>query len=1226
MSKNCNRKNPLARNGTSQVNRAPRALDPAYFQVDERSLSDLVLFAQRYSKHIRYYDGSGKRLDWLPFFSSDITATLAGIGAIPVPLFHSFSNSLRIFLENGASYPKKELANHFKLFFHLPLMLLKQVGEYFERLPRDHGLRGYIKKLVAADLETPLGDMIQHYMGALAELRPDFDDTSLKIVDYNTTFDGNSTIQLPARITEQIHGPDKSRALSGLDISKELIRDVAPDGWGDFYKSVGKADSSPYGSPDDLPYQKIYDALNYNLFITAINRIYQSMLRIVHEAEKYLEESLDSKSDHEPHYGLWLAFLQLFRNNQEHINELTESHLNFYYQDILRICRKSAKPDQVHLLATLTKNSAEHLLKQGLLFKAGKDSNGKEVNYQLDENFVVNRARIDRLQSIFIHKENKGLTPYASAVTNSRNGQGQELLPDNPQWKVFGPVREKPNARIGFAIADRQLFLREGTREITIEVTLSKPVKDVPVPGGFKVLLTSENEWLEVSDYPDLKVSLPSADKLRFLITLDGESPAVIPYNAKIHGENFPTEYAIAKIEFNPENSAFSLFKDLCFKTINLSVVVIGVRNFAMQNENGDVDTGKPFLPFGPAPVKGSFFILGSSELFSKKLNNITLDIEWENQFDRNTNFLVKNAASYLTGLCYLKAGGWREAGKDYDIPILVSAMSDVETTMTYWLPGLSFQFTGTGCEEHKALSYYRSIPLNLPADLSINADQTLENPQYSNKSKTGFIKLALNKGFGHQEYINEKTLALIGKAGGSGFKPDYTRYNYSDEIPLEPYTPKITNMKLGYGSISSEPGRFFHLCPFGYKEEQVSYGRLFPDLPNQGELYIGIKDLKPPQRFSMLFRALEGSSNPLKQENTLKWHYLKGNEWMETEVDDKTDNLSGAGIISIAVPEDADTSHDILPGGCHWLRMSVESDADALCSLLSIDGQAITATFLDQDNALDFQETKLAPGTISKLKESNAAIKKIRQPNESFGGKPGETGTQYYARVSERLRHKDRASSMWDYEHLVLEQFPEIYKVRCINHAKLCRDPDNRIISDNELKPGHVLVVPIPFVSDKTNVDPRRPYLHRKTLAGIDKFLRKRISPFVRLEVQNPKIEEVQVEFNVAFNDNIDDISFYKDQLNTAIISFLTPWAYNGVEISFGGKWHKSSIINFIEEQHYIHYIKEFKMYHKVDIKQEDSDWNRLDSEVVEATTSRSILVSHKEHKIKKISHDKTH
>ena len=65
-----------------------------------------------------------------------------------------------------------------------------------------------------------------------------------------------------------------------------------------------------------------------------------------------------------------------------------------------------------------------------------------------------------------------------------------------------------------------------------------------------------------------------------------------------------------------------------------------------------------------------------------------------------------------------------------------------------------------------------------------------------------------------------------------------------------------------------------------------------------------------------------------------------------------------------------------------------------------------------------------------------------------------------------------------------------------------------------------------------------------------------------MRLEVQNPKFEEVKVDFKVRFGLEIGDIAFYVDELNKAVMGYLTPWAREGGgEITFGGRLWKSSM-----------------------------------------------------------------
>lgn len=117
---------------------------------------------------------------------------------------------------------------------------------------------------------------------------------------------------------------------------------------------------------------------------------------------------------------------------------------------------------------------------------------------------------------------------------------------------------------------------------------------------------------------------------------------------------------------------------------------------------------------------------------------------------------------------------------------------------------------------------------------------------------------------------------------------------------------------------------------------------------------------------------------------------------------------------------------------------------------LASVQAQAMELVFDDQGNAADHYDSALVANSIGKLLESMAKVKAVTQPFASFGGRPKEKDKTYFVRVSERLRHKDRAVTLWDYEHLVLESFTQIHKVKCLNHMS----------KDSEIAPGHVKVV----------------------------------------------------------------------------------------------------------------------------------------------------------------------
>src|SRR5262245_57868105 len=76
----CTEKNPLVRDGLSQNQRLLKPLEPSYVQVEERDISDFLLFAQRFALKLNYFNNENKVSgNWLPFVRNDITSLIAEI-------------------------------------------------------------------------------------------------------------------------------------------------------------------------------------------------------------------------------------------------------------------------------------------------------------------------------------------------------------------------------------------------------------------------------------------------------------------------------------------------------------------------------------------------------------------------------------------------------------------------------------------------------------------------------------------------------------------------------------------------------------------------------------------------------------------------------------------------------------------------------------------------------------------------------------------------------------------------------------------------------------------------------------------------------------------------------------------------------------------------------------------------------------------------------------------
>ena len=534
--------------------------------------------------------------------------------------------------------------------------------------------------------------------------------------------------------------------------------------------------------------------------------------------------------------------------------------------------------------------------------------------------------------------------------------------------------------------------------------------------------------------------------------------------------------------------------------------------------------------------------------------------------------------------------------------------------------------------------------------------DDDLEQfSELTNDTKKGFIRLKLLcEDFGHAVFSKSFSKQSIALA-------TWDKTGDEPQLPNEPYTPAIKEFSLDYSSeavivldkntkqstleqrfllgprrrnpleligetaVSKGKVEFFHVHPFGVQKLTTtsSQAKLLPTYDNEGNLYIGLSNLEPPQTLSILLQHAEGSADPDANKQDIVWKYLKKDgEWGLLKKDthilsDGTNDLLTSGIILFDIPEDISKENTMLTDGKHWLGASVGTDSDAICDLIDVKAQAVSAMFSDQGNDPDHLRTTLEAETISKLLRSDAAVDKVTQPYASFGGQIEEQRPEFYTRISERLRHKHRAITIWDYERLILQQFPEVYKVKCINHTRFT----GTFADYTEMIPGHVTLIIISNVYNKNAVDPLRPKTSLATLDEIETYINSIKLPCVSIHVRNPVYEEVAVDFQVKFNKGIDT-GLFKVKLLGEIKDFLSPWASDCPEdIRFGGRIHKSMILNFIEERSYVDFVTCFKMYHIVPLDESHNDGEDVEEAI--ATTAVSILGSADDHTINVIPVD---
>jgi hypothetical protein len=384
----------------------------------------------------------------------------------------------------------------------------------------------------------------------------------------------------------------------------------------------------------------------------------------------------------------------------------------------------------------------------------------------------------------------------------------------------------------------------------------------------------------------------------------------------------------------------------------------------------------------------------------------------------------------------------------------------------------------------------------------------------------------------------------------------------------------------------------------------------LLPCFADEGTLFIGLENLQPGEGLSLLFRLEPSTADPNLDKAPVCWEYLRNNTWKPLRKDldvlqDGTNGLLQTGIVKIAVPTDISRQGTtILPGHLHWLKVRVPYRTAAISEALSVQAQAGRVRFDLGSSSSVRLEKELEAEAIAKFAAPVPGVKDILQLDAGFGGKPEEAADHFYQRVSRHLRHKGRAISLYDYENLVLEQFPEIYKVKCITHTLGRRSPDGKA-RDIERAPGHVTIVAVPDLELLNAKDPLRPQLPAALLLAVQRYLQERTSPFIRIHVLNPLYQAVRVRGKVRFRAG-RSVNFYLQQLEKDVQAFLAPWAFaeQRQDISFGGQIYYSMVLKFIEDREYVDYVSELSL-----LDDDENGDEELDR--IKARTSRSILTS---------------
>ncbi|MFN8395497.1 MAG: hypothetical protein U0176_12715 [Bacteroidia bacterium] len=975
-------RNALRRDGVSQSERFPAALAPDYFRIDERELDQLLELTWKLAGQIRFQDGAdGDRLDWRAFFRKDLSVMLAKIVRYQLDGWRKAIAELRgqvqEHLADLQSTPTTEYSSEAKAAFRDLVTWVRQGSSEF-RSPMD--------RIYRWQLRLPIGHSL--------------------------------AIQVNAAMYSVVN-PAGAMA----DEAEQLIL-------GDCASPLQRSETAGRA---------------YELLSRAIEMLAQECALLQVSARRHFATSLTDFPSHSPHAGLFIAFLQLLRVAQGRLNELGPAQLDFYFREVLRFSPRGVEEDRVHLVGTVNPATAKVLIPKGTRFSA---KNGRI--YTTKQEWSLCQAAIAR--QLGARWDGQQLLAMGGDAATTPAG----LWPANPQL----PTSQL--GRLGFAVSSHMLRMSNGRGYFFIyfaaqsQAAPSQTLTLDTVRGLFdraQIRYSSPAGWqtitpLDVSTFiagtqSGGQYSIPeelSGRRILWLgFELTDEMPGLVDLNPKKHGSDLPEGLPTLEFRFATDDHALASQLGAAYPIDRWGIAVnFFQRDPAIRNSAGPVNLRGQAKPFGEVASVGSKFWIDLTEAMSKRPRTLRLELQWKNGPDFREYYVgySRYLQQQVPGTPDIEQSSFK---------VIPSLMVNGLKLGAAWGEQLLFNpdFELTLSTEPE--SQTRVKPEWLPQFPSMEAARTLDYGI--------FLQLELNRptmGFGHELYPKVYADAMYrmqrSLANQQKDAPAVNLWIRSSK-PTSPSSPSL----LWSGRVNTLPGRGGPGRALPMKQRNsckwVSGDTAFPSLQapanlvqvdeGQASLYLGLEGVLPNTQVSLLVQLRPGSGDSALPLPAIQWSILVANEWQPLLASqlpiDQTNGLRGSGVLAFNLLDLPDLNQTLMPAGLLWLRASCQGEASALDLVQDIHCNGFEVVL--SENPGNYP-SPLAAGSITKAAQWIAGLKEISQPYGSIGGKAAQSISQFQTSVSERLRHKNRTVTLWDYERMVLEANPEVDRVKCIPNA----------------------------------------------------------------------------------------------------------------------------------------------------------------------------------------------
>lgn len=294
------------------------------------------------------------------------------------------------------------------------------------------------------------------------------------------------------------------------------------------------------------------------------------------------------------------------------------------------------------------------------------------------------------------------------------------------------------------------------------------------------------------------------------------------------------------------------------------------------------------------------------------------------------------------------------------------------------------------------------------------------------------------------------------------------------------------------------------------------------------------LQHIQPPCRLSIFIELAQDISSD-QQANEVMLFYWSTTGWKPMSIlNDGTKALTRSGLLSVDIPSDIGLDCEIFTDSTakptttplNQGQLLLTQSGDRRVATVYCNTQGVKVSRAAPIAIAAGEMPHLAALSIKQTQQKLPAISKIVQPFASVGGAPAENTSLFTARVSQRLKTKDRASNTQDFVTLVKQADADVYFVKHL-HSK---------------RAGQVKLGLVQQYASSDTSNAFRPVVPRASQAIIQDFLAKRVSAMTQVSLSNLLHEPLKVVATLVIREsaNANDLTL---SLIEGIDCYLSPW-----------------------------------------------------------------------------------